>query len=194
MVQCIWTHEVLRVEPKAQGGLFADGAASLYGIPYKFPIFPIFPIFPMFPIFKRCRNNNTLCTPLHNPYDPCYVSRLDNIPRQENIATDAPKETSTQVKGVRGSPSMQEQAAVLASNLKKCGGPIVPHVNDLQVFKSAHYTRNQVAATTVDADKDGKVSCALSCNVSLRHDNRCCCRNQTMLLLLHANVADLVSV
>ena len=116
----------------------------------------------MFPIFKRCRNNNTLCTPLHNPYDPCYVSRLDNIPRQENIATDAPKETSTQVKGVRGSPSMQEQAAVLASNLKKCGGPIVPHVNDLQVFKSAHYTRGGKAAATVDADKDGQVRFALT--------------------------------
>ena len=90
------------------------------------------------------------------------MSLLGNTPRQENIATDAPKEQSTQGKGVRGSPSMQEQAAVLASNLKKCGGPIVPHVNDLQVFKSAHYTRGGKAAATVDADKDGQVRFALT--------------------------------
>ena len=90
------------------------------------------------------------------------MSRLGNTPRQEIIATDAPKEQSTQGKGVQGSRSMQEQAAVLASNLKKCGGPIVPHVNDLQVFKSAHYTRGGKAADTVDADKAGQVSIALT--------------------------------
>ena len=119
-------------------------------------------------IFSTISPYSKLAVTLHTPPSPthphalCYVSLLDNTPRQEKIATDAPEEPSSQVKGGRGRPSMQEQAAVLASNLKKCGGPIVPHVNDLQVFKSAHYTRNQVAATTVDAVKDGKVSFALS--------------------------------